>query len=156
MVLHRRKREMKTDYKQRLSLIKSGLPRFVIRKSLSSTYVQLVRYKPEGDEVLFTVSSKDIKKMGWNHSLSNVPCAYLVGMLAGKKAKEKKIEKGVIDFGLQKTVKGSRIYAAVKGLVDAGLDIPHSPEVFPSDHRINGKHISEDMKVEDMKKKILG
>jgi hypothetical protein len=38
-------------------------------------------------------------------------------------------------------VKGSRIYAALKGAVDAGLEIPYNPEVLPDDSRISGEHI---------------
>ena len=38
---------------------------------------------------------------------------------------------------------GNRAYAALKGMVDAGMEIPHSEEVLPSEERINGEHIGE-------------
>ena len=54
-------------------------------------------------------------------------------------------------------IKGSRIYAALKGILDAGLNIPHSDGIFPNEERIKGKHISEDIEknMEDTKKKII-
>jgi large subunit ribosomal protein L18 len=35
------------------------------------------------------------------------------------------------------------LFAALKGAVDAGLDIPHDPAIFPSQDRIMGKHIDK-------------
>ena len=68
----------------------------------------------------------------------------------------KKIEEAILDLGLQTSTKGSRIYAALKGVLDAGINIPHSKEILPSEDRIKGKHISEEVvkKFEDIKKKI--
>ena len=48
-----------------------------------------------------------------------------------------------LDMGLATPVKGSRIYAALKGAIDAGLNIPASEEAFPSQERISGKHVAE-------------
>jgi large subunit ribosomal protein L18 len=50
---------------------------------------------------------------------------------------------GILDIGLQASSVGSRVYAALKGIVDSGFDIPCSSEVFPSEERIRGKHIAE-------------
>jgi len=52
-------------------------------------------------------------------------------------------EGGILDIGLQASSAGSRVYAALKGVVDSGFEIPCSPEVFPSDERIRGEHIAE-------------
>jgi len=38
-------------------------------------------------------------------------------------------------------MKGSKIYAVLKGASDAGLEIPHSPDILPSEERIKGGHI---------------
>ena len=35
------------------------------------------------------------------------------------------------------------MFAALKGLLDAGLAVPHSPEVLPSKERLRGEHIGE-------------
>ena len=44
---------------------------------------------------------------------------------------------------MNKSVKGSRLYAVLKGAVDAGLSIPHSEEALPAIERINGKSIAD-------------
>ena len=38
---------------------------------------------------------------------------------------------------------GNRVFAALKGMVDAGLEIPHGDSVLPEEDRINGAHIDE-------------
>ena len=63
-------------------------------------------------------------------------------MLTAQKAKKKNIDKAIVDLGLQLPRAGSRLYAAVKGAKDNGLDIPASEEVFPSADRLTGKHIA--------------
>lgn len=149
----RRKRENKTDYKARLNLLKSRKIRFVVRRSLRHTIIQVVEYLAVGDKVLFTVSTNDIKKMGWKYSTSSIPCAYLAGILAGKKAKEAKISEGILDMGFTPKTKGSRVFGALKGLVEAGIVVPHKEEILPSEERVTGKHISEFKKV-DMEKDV--
>ena len=54
--------------------------------------------------------------------------------------------------------KGSRIYAALKGVIDSGVNVPHTPDILPSEDRIRGKHISEDLEkiFEEIKNKIVG
>ena len=47
-----------------------------------------------------------------------------------------------LDIGLARASRGSRVFAALKGAVMAGLDVPHSPEVLPPDERTNGAHIA--------------
>lgn len=139
----RRKRENKTDYKARLNLLKSDKVRFVIRKSLKNMIIQAINYQEGGDKVLFTSSSSQLKKLGWKFSLSNTPSAYLTGLIAGLKAKELGIKSGIVDIGLQSSIKGSKIYGSLKGLLDAGIDIPHSKDILPDEKRIMGKHIDE-------------
>jgi len=159
---YRRRREGKTNYKIRLNILKSGKPRLVVRKSLNSIYIQLINFKPEGDKILASASGTELKKLGWKHNLGNIPSAYLTGLIIGKKILEKGVKEAILDIGMQKNIKGSRIYAALKGVVDAGVNIPHSEETLPSEDRISGKHIAEYRKVditkdfETMKKKILG
>ena len=35
------------------------------------------------------------------------------------------------------------MFAALKGMVDAGMEIPHGESVLPDDDRINGSHIDD-------------
>jgi large subunit ribosomal protein L18 len=143
----RRQREGKTDYRKRLSLLKSGATRVIIRRYANSVIVQLSNYDEIGDKTQIYVRSVELKKFGWNASTGNIPAAYLTGFLAGKKAIAKKIDAGIVDLGLQKSSKESRIYAAVKGLIDAGVKINCDEKVLPSEERIKGLHISNYAKV---------
>ncbi len=141
-VKFRRRREGKTDYKKRLALLKSGKPRVVVRRTNRYIIVQFMRFKPEGDEVIAQAFSKELSKFGWIYGGKNLPAAYLTGYLAGLRAKSKGIEEAVLDIGLFPSTKGSRIYAALKGILDAGIDVPHSTDILPSEERIKGEHIA--------------
>ncbi|HLD41896.1 MAG TPA: 50S ribosomal protein L18, partial [archaeon] len=128
IVPHRRRREGKTNYRKRLDLLKSRKVRFVVRKSSKNIYCQLVEYQKAGDKTLLSSNSQELRKFGWNAECGNLPAAYLTGLLCGLKAKEKKISDVVLDTGLYRSVNGSRIYAALKGALDSGLDVKHSEE----------------------------
>ena len=52
--------------------------------------------------------------------------------------------KAIVDFGLQS--KADRLFALVKGAIDAGLEINCPEEAFPSEDRLSGKHIPSDGK----------
>lgn len=143
-VQFRRKREGKTDYRKRLKLLLSNKPRAVIRKSLKNITVQFIEYSSKGDKVIAAASSKELeKKYSWKISRSNIPCAYLTGLIAGKKCVEKGLKEAVLDMGLAESVKGSRIYAALKGISDAGVKIKHSEEVLPSKDALSGGQIAK-------------
>ena len=104
--------------------------------------VQLVEYAPTGDHVIVGVHSQLLEKYGWTVHRGNLPAAYLTGYLLGRLAQKKKIDGAVLDIGVQHAVKGGRIYACVKGVIDAGVSIPvGGEEIFPSLERIRGDHI---------------
>ena len=141
-VRYRRKREQKTDYKGRLNLLKSATTRFVVRPTNKHMLAQLVDYDEDGDKVIVHVKSSQLKKLGWTHSTSNTPAAYLTGLLCGVQGKGKGVEKAILDLGLFPHAKGSKIYAAQKGLIDAGVESPADEAVIPSQDRITGKTIA--------------
>ncbi len=141
----RRRREGKTDYRKRLALLKSGMTRLVVRRTNTRMIIQFVNFEENGDKVLLTVTSDMLKNYGWNGSYKNIPAAYLAGYLAGKKALEKGIEEAVLDIGMHYAHPGSRIFAVLKGLLDAGIYVPHGEDIFPSDERIAGKHIGDEV-----------
>jgi large subunit ribosomal protein L18 len=143
IVPHRRKREGKTDYRLRLRLLKSRKPRFVVRKSLKGITCQIVRYEREGDKILVSSHSRELGKLGWKFHGGNVPSAYLTGMLCAEKARKHKISQVILDMGLYRSTPGNRLYSALKGAVDGGLEIPHSGDIFPKQERISGQHIAE-------------
>ncbi|KAA0000111.1 MAG: 50S ribosomal protein L18 [Thermoplasmata archaeon] len=152
----RRRREGKTNYRKRFALLKSGKPRVIVRKSNKNIRVQFSLYEMNGDKIVASAIGNDLKKYGWNYSFSNAPAAYLTGMLAGKRALKRGIEEGILDIGLHTPSKGANVFAALKGVVDAGVSVPYGEEILPSEDRLYGKHISEEIseKVEEVKKKI--
>ena len=135
----RRRREGKTDYRARLALIKSGKPRAVVRKSLSGITVQLVEFHEDGDRILVQANYKDLKKMGWEYSLKDTSASYLIGLMAGIRASKANIPQAVLDIGLHEPTKGNKVFATLKGLLDAGLDISHGEDIFPDESRLAGE-----------------
>lgn len=142
-VAFRRRREDRTDYRHRAKLMRAGLPRAVVRKTLNQTLVQLVDADAAGDRVLASAVSRDLKKHGWSLGTGNVPAAYLTGYLAGKRAKAKGVTEAVLDIGLHEPTKGGRVFAALQGLLDSGVKVPCDKAILPSRDRIRGAHISE-------------
>lgn len=142
-VQFRRKREGKTNYKKRLKLLLAGKPRLVVRPSLKNIIVQIVEYHPEGDRVIVAAYSSELDKLGWKFNKGNIPAAYLTGVLLGQKAKDEGIKQVILDIGLKPSVKGSRIFACLKGAVDAGIDVPFSEDILPKEERIKGGHIAK-------------
>jgi len=155
-VAFRRRREGRTDYRSRQRLLRGGFPRAVVRTSLRHSSVQIVEFDTKGDKVIATAHSSELTKLGWNKSTGNTPAAYLTGYLAGMRAKAKGVEEAVLDIGLREPVKGAACFAVLKGLLDAGIEVPHGEDILPSEDRIKGKHISPDMDklVEDVKNKM--
>lgn len=140
----RRRREGKTDYRKRLKLLLSGKLRLVIRKTLNNIICQIVEYDPKGDRVLITVHSKVLaKKFGWKAYRGNIPTAYLTGLVLGYEALKRNIKEAILDLGRQVPFKGGRLFAALKGCIDAGLKVPHGDGIFPSEERIRGEHIAK-------------
>ena len=142
-VAYRRRREGKTDYSARRILATSNRPRFVVRISNKNIVIQLIKAKVEGDYVLVQANSKELSNYGWLAGTKNTSSAYLLGMLAGKKAIKAGIDEANLDLGLVRPTKGSKVFAAVKGAQDAGLWIPCASEIIPEIGRIEGKKISE-------------
>ena len=145
-VARRRRREGKTDYRKRINLIKSGEPRAVVRRSARSISVQFVKYNPKGDEVIVCANGLELEKFGWNKSAANTQAAYLTGYFAGKRAKSAGVESAVLDIGLHSPTIGSRIFASLKGLIDAGVNVPHNENILPSQERITGVQKGEEVK----------
>jgi large subunit ribosomal protein L18 len=136
----RRRREQKTNYKQRRNLLKSGKPRAVVRLSNNHTRVHFSHYEKDGDKNTAQTISKELEDYGWEHHTGNLPAAYLTGYLAGMKAE---VNEAVLDLGLKETKKGGKMFAALQGMIDAGVEIPAGEEVIPEESRLRGEHIEE-------------
>ena len=122
----RRRREGTTDYRKRLALLKSGQLRAVVRVTNRQVLVQLTRFAKQGDEVVAAVSSQQ-----------------LAGLLAARNAQAAGESQAVLDIGRVTPTSGGRVFAALKGLVDGGLEVPHSESLYPGEERIRGEHISK-------------
>jgi large subunit ribosomal protein L18 len=139
----RRRREGKTDYQARKALVTSRKTRLVTRASNKNIEVQLIIAKPHGDEVLASANSRElIKSYGWRAPTGNIPAAYLTGLLAGLQAKKAGIKEAILDIGLVSPTKGSKIFAVLSGVVDAGVEVPHSEEKIVKE-RMKGEHIAK-------------
>jgi large subunit ribosomal protein L18 len=136
----RRRREGRTNYYARRNLLTSGRSRVVIRPSSKNAVVQVTDAKLKGDMIRAAASSKQIQKeFGWKFGTGNLPCAYLTGYLLGKKALKAGLTNGIADIGLRSHI--NRTWAALKGVIDAGFDVPADSEIFPDEDRLTGKHI---------------
>jgi large subunit ribosomal protein L18 len=155
----RRHRQGRTDYRRRLRLLKSKKTRIVVRKSLKNINVQFVDYNSSGDKILISVNSRElVKNYNWKYSVSTIPAAYLTGLIAGKKAKDKGLSEGIFDIGRYRPTNGNKLFATLKGVTDAGIQCPYSEEMIPSEDRILGKHLDDRISplVGEIKSKILG
>jgi large subunit ribosomal protein L18 len=140
----RRRREGKTDYRSRKALVLSRLPRLVVRRTLKNIFVQIVKAEVAGDKVVVSAHSRELAKTyGWQGNCRNVPAAYLTGLLCGFKAMVHDVKKAVLDIGLNSSSRGTRVFAALKGVLDAGVTVPHSEKMLPNETRISGKHIAD-------------
>ena len=143
---YRRRRSGETDYRRRLKLLKSGKARAVVRISNTRVVCQVVSWMDDGDKVELSVTGDDlVSRYGWPeaNSRKNIPASYLVGYALGKSALAAGHDEAVLDIGLAASSNGNRVFAALKGMVDAGLEIPHGDSVLPVEERLNGAHIDE-------------
>lgn len=138
MIRHRR-RTSTTNYKKRIALLKGALKRVVVRKSNRAITMQIVEYEKDGDRIVTSVNSCELKSVGWEPRC-NIPTAYLTGMLLAKKIKDKGSD-FILDIGLYRPVKGSVIFAAARGFKDGGANLHGSIEF--DDARLSGAHIAK-------------
>ena len=135
--IRRRRLERKTDYKSRLALLKSDKPRLVVRKTNRYIIAQIVQSEIAQDKTSLIVNSKDLLQKGWpkepSGSLKSIPAAYLTGLTLGKAAladfKDKEI---ILDLGMHRSAPKARLFATLKGALDAGLKISHNKEILPT------------------------
>ena len=156
-VAFRRRRQGKTDYAARIKLVDYDKSRLVVRVSNTHATVQVINYAPEGDITVASAVSKELSKYGYLGHTNNISAFYLTAYLCAKRALANGVESAILDIGLKTPIKGSKIFAALKGAIDAGLEIPHGDFIFPEDERIRGEHIAnyaDSLEAEDVAKKF--
>jgi large subunit ribosomal protein L5e len=164
----RRRREGKTDYYARKRLIiqdkdKYDTPKYRLVARFTNTRViaQIVYATIQGDKILTSANSYELKRFGLTAGLSNYAAAYATGLLLArrllkltkldtlykgvakidgndydvsnevKEDEQRKPFKAVLDVGLVNTTKGNKVFAVLKGASDGGIHIPHSTNKFP-------------------------
>jgi len=141
----RRRLENKTNYSKRLRLLEGRKPRIVIRKTNKYIIIQYVESKAAQDSIKASIISKDLLEHGWPESkvgsLKSLGACYLAGILFGNKIK--KLAPAILDTGLIRSTKGSRLYAAVKGINETGFKLPCNEKVMPEEARIKSENLQE-------------
>ena len=123
-------------------MVISGKPRLVPRFSAKNVSIQIISSKVTGDVVIAASHSKELKKKyGWKAPTGNIPAAYLTGLICGFKARNEKVKDAILDIGLINPSKGSKIFAALKGVIDSGIEIPYNESKI-IEERLEGNHIA--------------
>lgn len=131
--------------------------RFVVRFTNRDIICQVAYATLSGDIIVAAAYSHELPNFGLKVGLSNYAAAYATGLLCARRVLKKfnldEIYPGVekangepynveevdgesrpftalLDTGLKRTSTGSKVFAAMKGAVDGGLDIPHSEKRF--------------------------
>lgn len=135
----RRLREEKTNYRRRRAMLMGKKDFITVKISNENMLVQIHAPELAGDKVIASAHSRFLLKNGWKGSRKSVSAAYLTGYFAGKKAMDKGVKDAILYSGTDSYTQ--RMAAALKGVIDAGMQIPANSETFPSDERINGQHL---------------
>ncbi|MBM3229464.1 50S ribosomal protein L18 [Candidatus Parvarchaeota archaeon] len=136
----KRRRKGMTNYAKRLALVKSRLPRMVVRKTNSGVLVQFVGFETNGDKVLANCHSSSLEKFGWKPHC-NCPTGYLSGLACARLAAKKGVTGFVLDIGMQTPTKGSVVFSALQGAIDAGLKTKFDSGIVDM-ARISGQHVA--------------
>jgi large subunit ribosomal protein L18 len=148
----RRLREEKTNYRKRGTMLMGKRDFITVNISNQNTQVQILTPGMTGDKVISSAHSRYLIEKGWKGSRKSVPAAYLTGYLAGKKALGKGAKGAILYTGTKRYTQ--RMAAALKGVVDAGLEVPANEETFPPQDRLNGEHLTVKNDVSKMKSTI--
>lgn len=148
----RRLREEKTNYRKRGTMLMGKRDFVTVNITNENTQVQILKPGMTGDKVVASAHSRYLLEKGWKGSRKSVPAAYLTGYLAGKKALGQGAKDAILYAGTKKYTQ--RMAAALKGVIDAGLEVPANEETFPSEDRINGEHLTVKNEVSKMKSTI--
>lgn len=132
--------------------------RMIVRITNKDIICQIASAKIEGDQVICSAYSHELPRYGVKVGLTNYAAAYCTGLLLARRVLKKLDldqlyagtedvngdlycvedldgEKGAfrahLDVGLARTTTGARIFGALKGAADGGIDIPHSEKRFP-------------------------
>ena len=141
----KRNRQRKTNYRKRAALLLSRSSFIVAKISDQNISSQVLKPTINGDIVICSAHSRELRKYGWKGSMNSLPACFLTGFLLGKKSVANTTNNAILYTGTDSFT--SRVAACLKGIVAAGVNVPVSQENLPIDDRINGKHIAEYAKI---------
>jgi len=152
--------------------------RFVVRFTNKDIICQVFSADMTHDVCLASAYAHELKRYGVTLGLTNWASAYATGLLLARRINAKlgleyegvteidgedfNVEadeegkrpfKAYLDVGLRRTTTGSKLFAAMKGACDGGLDIPHNDRRFPGTTQ-SGKEYTADPEI--VKKYIFG
>ncbi|XAR71061.1 hypothetical protein NMG60_11028149 [Bertholletia excelsa] len=130
--------------------------RFVVRFTNKDIIAQIVSASIAGDMVLASAYAHELPCYGLEVGLTNYAAAYCTGLLLARRvlrmlemdaeyegnveatgedfsvepAESRRPFRALLDVGLIRTTTGNRVFGALKGALDGGLDIPHSDKRF--------------------------
>ncbi|KAI3424428.1 hypothetical protein D9Q98_009980 [Chlorella vulgaris] len=131
--------------------------RLVVRFTNKTVVCQVAYATMAGDKVICAAYSSELPRYGLKVGLTNYAAAYCTGLLLARRVLNKlgldshyegntedvgedfNVEAAddaprpfqcILDTGLKRTSTGSKVFAALKGALDGGLDIPHSDKRF--------------------------
>ena len=148
----RRIRDEKTNYSRRKQMLTGHRGFITVQISNENTQVQIHQPELKGDKVISSAHSRFLIQKEWKGSRKSIPASYLTGYLAGKKALSKGFNSAILYSGTRNY--SQRMAAALKGVIDAGLEVPASEETFPSEERINGEHLKVKNDIKNVKSSI--
>ena len=132
--------------------------RMVVRFTNKRVLTSIVYSTLKGDMTVAAADSQELRRYGVTCGLTNYAAAYATGLLLARRLlKDKKIDgqfegvkdadgklwniadaggerrpfKAYLDVGLVRTTTGNRVFGAMKGACDGGLNIPHNEQRFP-------------------------
>lgn len=132
--------------------------RLIVRLSNRDITCQIAYARIEGDRIVCAAYSHELPRYGIKVGLTNYAAAYCTGLLVARRILQKlgldsiyagctdvtgdefnieDVDEGpgafrcYLDVGLSRTTTGARVFGAMKGAVDGGLNIPHSVKRFP-------------------------
>ncbi|KAJ0977120.1 hypothetical protein J5N97_012594 [Dioscorea zingiberensis] len=130
--------------------------RFVVRFTNKDIIAQIVSASIAGDMIVAAAYAHELPRYGLEVGLTNYAAAYCTGLLLARRVlktlemdeeyegnveatgEDFSVEPGetrrpfraLLDVGLLRTTTGNRVFGALKGALDGGLDIPHSEKRF--------------------------
>jgi len=143
--------------------------RFCVRRTCSKIITQVIHATLVGDRVIASAQSDELKRYGLKGGLTNYPAAYCTGLLCarrlladkgladmykgnnkvdgsyysvGDNMEDRRPFKAHLDVGLIRTTVGNRVFGAMKGASDGGLNIPHKDKCFPGFHVIKAEIVT--------------